>query len=46
MGLTPKLSCVTAMVVAVTARAPTAANALGPQASQLVDGVITAAGSA
>ncbi|MFE9860944.1 hypothetical protein [Streptomyces sp. NPDC005780] len=45
MRLTPKLSCVTAMVVAVIAGAPTTASALGPQASQLVDGVITAAGS-
>ncbi|MGC4945455.1 hypothetical protein ACLQ2N_04445 [Streptomyces sp. DT224] len=45
MRLTPKLSWVTATVVAVIAGAPTAASALGPQASQLVDGVITTAGS-
>lgn len=31
MRLTPKLSCVTAMVVAANAGAPTAASALGPR---------------
>ncbi|MEV6166202.1 hypothetical protein AB0L71_30660 [Streptomyces sp. NPDC052052] len=45
MRLTPKLSCVTALVVAVIAGASTAASALGPEASQQVDGVITASGS-
>lgn len=45
MKLTPKLLCVTALAVAVTAGASTAASALGPAASQQVDGVITAAGS-
>ncbi|MQY11684.1 hypothetical protein SRB5_18030 [Streptomyces sp. RB5] len=43
MRLTTKLSCVTALVVAVTAGASTAASA-GAQAL-LVDGSITAAGS-
>ncbi|WP_326700981.1 hypothetical protein OG909_29000 [Streptomyces sp. NBC_01754] len=45
MRLTPKLSCITALVVAVIAGAPAAASALGSTASQQVDGVITAAGS-
>ncbi|WP_333733123.1 hypothetical protein [Streptomyces sp. IBSBF 3010] len=45
MRLTPKLSWVTAMVVAVIAGVPTAASALDLQASQLADGVITAADS-
>ncbi|WLQ36963.1 hypothetical protein P8A18_27595 [Streptomyces castrisilvae] len=44
MRLTPKLLCVTALAALVTAGASTAASA-GPAASQLVDGVITAAGS-
>ncbi|MFJ6014856.1 hypothetical protein [Streptomyces sp. NPDC092952] len=44
MRLTPKISCVTALTIAVIAGAATAASALGPQASQ-VDGSITAAGS-
>ncbi|MFF2327455.1 MULTISPECIES: hypothetical protein [unclassified Streptomyces] len=45
MRLTTRLSCVTALVVVVTAGASTAASALGTAASQQVDGVITAAGS-
>ncbi|WP_436737900.1 hypothetical protein [Streptomyces sp. BBFR102] len=45
MRPTRKLLCVTALAVAVTAGASTAASALGPAASQQVDGVITAAGS-
>lgn len=45
MRLTPRILCVTALAVAVTAGASTAASALGPAASQLVDGSITAAGS-
>ncbi|MGW2178295.1 hypothetical protein ACWCXX_09445 [Streptomyces sp. NPDC001732] len=45
MRLTPKISCVTALAVAVIAGASTAASALGPAASQQVDGSITAAGS-
>lgn len=45
MRLAPKLPCVTAMAVAVIAGIPAAASAVGPQASQLVDGAITAAGS-
>ncbi|MER5275778.1 hypothetical protein ABT025_08475 [Streptomyces sp. NPDC002809] len=45
MKLTPQLLCVTALAVAVTAGASTAAAATGPVASQRVDGVITAAGS-
>ncbi|MFF2012065.1 hypothetical protein ACFVWY_23685 [Streptomyces sp. NPDC058195] len=44
MRLTPKISCVTALAVAVIVGASTAASALGPTASQ-VDGSITAAGS-
>ncbi|MFF1924742.1 hypothetical protein ACFVW8_29765 [Streptomyces sp. NPDC058221] len=45
MRLTPRILCVTALAVAVTAGASTAASALGPTASQRVDGSITAAGS-
>lgn len=45
MRLTPRILCVTALAVAVTAGASTAASALGPEASQRVDGSITAAGS-
>lgn len=45
MRLTPKLLCVTALAFAVTTGASAAASALGPAASQRVDGVITAAGS-
>ncbi|MET9921388.1 hypothetical protein ABZZ04_30555 [Streptomyces sp. NPDC006435] len=44
MRLTPKISCIAALTVAVVAGASTAASALGPTASQ-VDGSITAAGS-
>ncbi|MFJ2897058.1 hypothetical protein ACIO87_19515 [Streptomyces sp. NPDC087218] len=45
MRLTPKISCVAALAVAVVAGASTAASALGPAASQQVDGSISAAGS-
>ncbi|MFD8827286.1 hypothetical protein ACFV1C_33685 [Streptomyces sp. NPDC059605] len=45
MRLTPKISCIAALAVAVVAGASTAASALGPAASQQVDGSITAAGS-
>ncbi|MFJ7158709.1 hypothetical protein ACIQUQ_27725 [Streptomyces sp. NPDC101118] len=40
-----ELSCVTALIIAATAGASTAATALGPTASQLVDGVIVVAGN-
>ncbi|WP_030196947.1 hypothetical protein [Streptomyces sp. NRRL S-87] len=40
-----KLSCVTALLVAATAGAATAASALGPTADQQVDGVIVVAGN-
>lgn len=39
------LSCVTALIIAATAGAATAANAFGPTATQQVDGVIVVAGN-
>ncbi|WP_086832057.1 hypothetical protein [Streptomyces sp. NRRL B-24572] len=39
------LSCVTALIIAATAGAATAANAFGPTATQQVDGVIVVSGS-
>ncbi|MEU3610036.1 hypothetical protein AB0E83_32045 [Streptomyces sp. NPDC035033] len=39
------LSCVTALIIAATAGAATAANALGPTGTQRVDGVIVVSGN-